>query len=151
MRRCGVGPLTTQVQNISPQSRTIERAGACSRFIEEYKRIIRLHVIHSSLLTVDFAFCIALFFHHSKPQPNYTMYGQEKNVIDIVALNGKERNAMDIVALNGKERNTVDIVALNGKERNVVDIVSLNGKERVVFDVIALNGKERTSFDIISL
>uniref|UniRef100_A0A8D8R025 Uncharacterized protein n=1 Tax=Cacopsylla melanoneura TaxID=428564 RepID=A0A8D8R025_9HEMI len=49
--------------------------------------------------------------------------GQERIVMNVVALNGKEKTTMDIVAL-GKEKTSMDIVAL-GKVKTSMNIVAL--------------------------
>ncbi|KAL1458448.1 hypothetical protein WDU94_008602, partial [Cyamophila willieti] len=71
--------------------------------------------------------------------------GQERIIMDVVALNGKEKTTMDIVAL-GKEKTSMDIVAL-GKEKTSMNIVAL-GKEKTNMNIVAL-GKEKTSMNIV--
>ncbi|KAI5733175.1 hypothetical protein M8J76_008589 [Diaphorina citri] len=71
--------------------------------------------------------------------------GQERIVMDVVALNGKEKTSMDIVAL-GKEKTSMNIVAL-GKEKTSMNIVAL-GKEKTSMNIVAL-GKEKTSMNIV--
>ncbi|KAL1448102.1 hypothetical protein WDU94_001895 [Cyamophila willieti] len=81
-----------------------------------------------------------------KLQPtNLLKMGQERIVMNVVALNGKEKTSMDIVAL-GKEKTSMDIVAL-GKEKTSMNIVAL-GKEKTSMNIVAL-GKEKTSMNIV--
>ncbi|KAI5737930.1 hypothetical protein M8J77_000848 [Diaphorina citri] len=87
-----------------------------------------------------------LFASSLSPTPNKPpKMGQERIVMDVVALNGKEKTSMDIVAL-GKEKTSMNIVAL-GKEKTSMNIVAL-GKEKTSMNIVAL-GKEKTSMNIV--